>query len=53
MDILGCNLVEAERDASPERFPQARPYNPRQSTSPGHSLNPIPTATPGQEHSQS
>ena len=42
-----------QRDASPERFPQLRPYNSRQSTSFGHLLNSIPTATPGQEHSQS
>ena len=53
MDILDRDLVEAERDASPERFPQVRPYNSHQSTSYGHSLNSIPTATPGQEYDQS
>jgi DHA1 family multidrug resistance protein-like MFS transporter len=53
MDILDRDLVEAERDASPERFPQVRPYNSRQSTSLGHSLNSVPTVTPGQEYSQS
>jgi MFS transporter, DHA1 family, multidrug resistance protein len=53
MDILDRDLIEAERDASPERFPQVRPYDSRQSTSFGHSLNSIPTATPGQEYGQS
>lgn len=53
MDTLDRDLVEAERDASPERFPQVHPYTSRLNTSSGHSLNSIPTATPGQEYTES
>ena len=53
MDLIDRDLLEAERDASPERFPQVHPYDSRQATSSSHSLNSIPTATPGQEYSRS
>jgi MFS transporter, DHA1 family, multidrug resistance protein len=53
MNVLDRDLVEAERDASPERFPQVCPYTSRRSTSSSHSLNSIPTAAPGQEYTES
>jgi DHA1 family multidrug resistance protein-like MFS transporter len=53
MDVLDRDLVEAERDASPERFTQVRPYTSQQSTSSGHFLDSIPTATLGQEGTES
>ena len=56
MDLIDRDLVEAERDASPDRFPQVRPYDSRQATSSGesgHSLKSIPTAIPEEEFERS